>query len=175
MRNKSQTGFTLIELLLVVAIIGMLSTIILSSLGSSRSKSADALIQQELRQAQSQAELYYSSHSNSYGITNSINWCFASGASGLSTVFMDSTVENIVQKAAFAGFGTISGSRLTYTACGSDSGTQSYAIAVTLKSSNTSAWCVDSSGKSKLETGLPATSVGAESAMALSASGLLCK
>lgn len=47
---KKQKGFTLIELLVVVSIIGVLATIILSSLNEARTKSKEARALQTMRQ-----------------------------------------------------------------------------------------------------------------------------
>ena len=58
-KNKSGAGFTLIELLVVISIIGMLSTIVLSSLGSARAKSRDANRKASLVQLSRALELYY--------------------------------------------------------------------------------------------------------------------
>lgn len=63
-RNK---GFTLIELLVVVAIIGILSGIVLTSLGDAREKAKDARIKSQLSSMRSQAEIYYDNNGQSYG------------------------------------------------------------------------------------------------------------
>jgi len=55
-KNK---GFTLIELLLVIAIIGILSSIVLASLSTARQKGADAMIVQTVTNMRAEAELYY--------------------------------------------------------------------------------------------------------------------
>jgi len=52
-------GFTLIELLIVIAIIGVLASIVLVSMGGARSKARDAVRQSDVRQIASAMELYY--------------------------------------------------------------------------------------------------------------------
>ena len=59
-RSRNWRGFTLIELLLVIAIIGLLSTVVLASLNSSRTKAKDSRRIQEIRELQKALELYYS-------------------------------------------------------------------------------------------------------------------
>jgi prepilin-type N-terminal cleavage/methylation domain-containing protein len=57
MTNKK--GFTLIELLVVVAIIGILATVVLSSLGEARTKAKDAAAKSALSNARVDLELHY--------------------------------------------------------------------------------------------------------------------
>ena len=65
--NKKQ-GFTLIELLVVISIISLLSSVILASLNSARSKARDAVRKSSLKQVQTALELYYNTN-NSYPST----------------------------------------------------------------------------------------------------------
>ncbi len=55
---RTQRGFTIIELLVVVAIIGLLSSVVLSSLAEARAKARDTERLQELRQVQTALEQY---------------------------------------------------------------------------------------------------------------------
>ncbi len=59
-------GFTLIELLVVIAIIGILSSVVLSSLNVARGKSTIASVKSNLANSRVQADLFYSSNSNTY-------------------------------------------------------------------------------------------------------------
>lgn len=54
-----QRGFTLIELLTVVAIIGLLSTVVLTSIGGGRIKARDARRLNDMNEIKKALELYY--------------------------------------------------------------------------------------------------------------------
>ncbi|MBU2104106.1 type II secretion system GspH family protein [Patescibacteria group bacterium] len=56
---RKTKGFTLIELLIVIAIIGLLSSIVLSSLNTARIKSRDAKRIQDLTQIRTALELHF--------------------------------------------------------------------------------------------------------------------
>lgn len=56
---KKQEGFTLIEMLVVVAVIGILSSVILTALGPAKEKAKDSRIIQEINQVRSLAETLY--------------------------------------------------------------------------------------------------------------------
>jgi len=59
MLKKSSAGFTLIELLVVISIIGLLSSIVLTSVNSARAKARDARRKSDLHTIQTALELYY--------------------------------------------------------------------------------------------------------------------
>lgn len=56
---KNKRAFTLIEMLVVVAVIGILSSVLLTALGPARDKAKDARIIQEVNQVRSYAETLY--------------------------------------------------------------------------------------------------------------------
>ena len=57
-KNKNDKGFTLIELLVVISIIGVLSSVVLTSLAEARGRARDAKWLTELKQIQTALALY---------------------------------------------------------------------------------------------------------------------
>jgi len=65
---KAKRGFTLVEILVVIAIIGILASIVLASLSTARAKGRDAKRVSDLKEVQLALELYYDSN-GSYPLT----------------------------------------------------------------------------------------------------------
>ncbi|MBU3668984.1 MAG: type II secretion system protein [Candidatus Taylorbacteria bacterium] len=80
---KRERGFTLIELLVVIAIIGILSSVVLASLTTARTRGTAAAIQNEMSNMRAQAELYYSTNSNTYGTATDCTSGVFNGTNGL--------------------------------------------------------------------------------------------
>jgi type II secretory pathway pseudopilin PulG len=95
--KRSNLGFTLIGLLVVIAIIGALSSVVLAALNSSRDKSANAAIKQNLANARAQAEIHYEVNNGSYNpnvcanTTTGINkfWTAVDSINGSNAVICD--------------------------------------------------------------------------------------
>lgn len=129
--KSSPRGFTLIELLVVISIIGLLSSVVLTSLSTARAKAQDATVKRNLSTVRHQAALYSSGALN-YGPTFSAAAC---PTSGTSMFYTDVTMRNAIIAAAAAGGGA--------TRCATDG--VDFAVSVKLNSS-TDHWCVDSRG-----------------------------
>lgn len=68
--QKNSVGFTLIELLVVISIIGLLSSIVLTSVNSARAKARDARRKSDLRTISLALELYYDKY-GTYAVAGS--------------------------------------------------------------------------------------------------------
>ncbi len=78
----SQNGFTLIELLVVIAIIGVLSGIVISSVGEARIRARDVARVAFVRELQNALELYHNDFGNYPTLVSwyNLNRCPAQGA-----------------------------------------------------------------------------------------------
>jgi len=65
--GRRQAGFTLIEMLVVVAIIGLLSSVVVVGLGSARQNARDARRISDIRQIQNVLEVYYADSTKGNG------------------------------------------------------------------------------------------------------------
>lgn len=126
MNNK---GFTLIELLIVIAVIGILSSVVVVALTSARNKAGNVSVKTNLYTIRNQAEIYFS---NNQDYTN---------------ICSDGVVVSAINTAINAGGDTGNVS----TRC--NGGSTAWAVNVTLRVAEGSNiyWCVDNSGASKGE------------------------
>jgi type IV pilus assembly protein PilA len=70
---KARKGFTLIELLIVIVIIGILAAIAIPKFSATREKAYFKAMMSDLRNLQSQQELWYSNPANDYSYAASID------------------------------------------------------------------------------------------------------
>jgi prepilin-type N-terminal cleavage/methylation domain-containing protein len=152
-KPNSKQGFTLLELLVVVAIIAIISSVTLIALRDSRNKGADAAVKSNLNTIRGQSEIFYSNNDNSFlpsgGSAFGLATCPIYNASGTNMLSKDQTIANAITEAVKRGSNGSScyNSYLTW------------AVAVGLKSSATTSWCVDSGGISKQVTLAPASAI----------------
>jgi prepilin-type N-terminal cleavage/methylation domain-containing protein len=70
----SKRGFTLIEILIVVAIIGLLASVVLVGLGAFRTRGRDARRIADLRETQNALELYYTKNQRYPALGGGESW-----------------------------------------------------------------------------------------------------
>lgn len=132
-------GFSLVELLISITIIGILSTIILSSMSNSRARAYDSKTKQQLSSFRTAAEIYFTNQTpNSYGPVS------ASCSQGL---FNDVDPTN-----GTPGLYIAAGSLPLDTQVVCQSSDSAYAVKATMYSGN-EYWCVDNKGSSRLISG----------------------
>lgn len=158
-KNKKSAGFTIIELLMSIAIVGILASIILVAVNSSRTKGKESSIVSNISNIRAEAALYFTDYNGSYGSSNNLNLanCTSNGntaSTGLA-VFYHPDIERFITAAAELSGGQIvnpgtATATVTRTTCRKYN--QTWAIAVTNASGN-GAVCVDHTNKVKKYTG----------------------
>ncbi|MGQ0560264.1 MAG: prepilin-type N-terminal cleavage/methylation domain-containing protein [Gemmatimonadota bacterium] len=97
---KKREGFTLIELLIVIVIIGSLAGIAFPKFGKTREKAYFKAMMSDLRNLQSQQEVYYSNPAN--------NYTYASAAGSLTDFATSQGVTVAISTAGQTGWGATS-------------------------------------------------------------------
>jgi prepilin-type N-terminal cleavage/methylation domain-containing protein len=151
---NTKKGFTLMELLVVVAIIGILASVVIAVLGTGKKKGEDSAVQSNLHTVINQAELFQTDNGNSYlpagGSTFGIAACPVYNASGTNMFQVNKVVADAIAEATIRGNGN---------AC-YNSSTQ-WAIAVGLKLNSGTSWCIDNAGASRQVNSAPASAINA--------------
>ncbi len=136
-------GFSLIELLIVVVIVGILTGIILSYISENKIKGSDASVKSNLATIRSVAEIFYSDNGNSYlptgGELLNISSCPAYNTEGTNMFSKNKIIADAIKEATFNGNNGVCYNSVN-----------KWAIAVGLKSSVETSWCVDSSGAGRI-------------------------
>lgn len=148
--SRRRDGFTLIELLVVVAIIGILASVVLVSVGNARTKGSNAAIKKNLQNAIPQGEVLFNTRNAS---PNTYTGACTNGViAGETTVI---GIGGFVLAAARAsglisyGINNVPAASTSVATCNENA--NAWAAEVPLKTPG-QVWCVDNTGKSKLET-----------------------
>ncbi len=160
---KTQKGFTLIEILIVIAIIGILASIVLTSLGSARVRANDAKVQAQLSAMRQQAEVLFGENQN-YGTANTIDTdtystvddpvfrCGNGGGGSSGQLFTDPATTGLPENLYNLLYNIPVGYK---TFCYSDpsgggvGNTTAWAITAEAPLEESVSWCVDSTGAAK--------------------------
>ena len=136
---KKSLGFSLVELLIVITIVGVLSTIVLNSLSTSRAKAYDSKVKQQLSSFRTAAEMY----SNNQSPTGY----------GPATIGCDGGMFNNMDASnGTPGLYIAEGNLPDFADVECRSTDSAYAVKATLYSGN-EYWCVDSKGASRAISG----------------------
>ena len=121
--SKKQKGFTLIELMVVIAIIGLLASVVLAALASSRTSARDASRVQAVKELQKALELYRNANNGNYPCATAMPACAGNAAAGVAinastsnpaktaiAAFFQPQAETAIASAAVAGSASLTSS-----------------------------------------------------------------
>jgi len=148
-RNKRFSGFTLIELMVVVSIVSLLSSVVLASLNTARTRAADAVIKEDFSSIRSTAEIMYENLGLSYSNAGWIATTNCVGDNTSDTILQDLTIQNAIKHAGSLG------STINNVTCVILAG--SYKIAAKLKGPGY--WCIDNTGAARSIASVPGLSL----------------
>jgi type II secretory pathway pseudopilin PulG len=137
----------------VIAIIGILSGIVIASLNTARGKGKDAAVKGQLKQLQTQAELYYDtagSHPTAGAGTYSTAGTAASstGVACLAGTGIANSMFSNPSIATQIAIISANDAPNSTTACSTNSTGQNWAVSITGLNSSTGGYCIDNQGTS---------------------------
>lgn len=145
---KKNLGFTLIELLIVVAIIGILASVVLSSLNTARTKAIDVTIKSNLANARAEGQIFYDI-GNTFFTDDTNNVCLS-----IDGIFEIMTAAHVSATTT----ASITNGSQTPTTTNCNASVEAWVAQVPLKQldvfgtgSGVDYYCVDNSGASKIE------------------------
>ena len=152
MKIKFNKGFTLIELLVVVAIIGIMAAVVVAALNNARGKGGDAGIKANLRNASAQGEIFY--NTNTVAINTYTSVCTngtVGGSLGVGSFVLTAAKDDGLS--SYNINGVPSSPSQSVASCNDSAGAWAAEVPLSSASGTNQMWCVDSTGKSKQESG----------------------
>ncbi|MBI2096482.1 MAG: prepilin-type N-terminal cleavage/methylation domain-containing protein [Candidatus Taylorbacteria bacterium] len=151
-KSRAERGFTLIELMVIVAVLGLLASIIIASIRQSKLRAVDAALKSELGSLRALAEIYYDKDGH-YGVPYSGGGEPADcGSAPETTLFNDTAAASghngdirptLIEVMRLAGSALCASAHPT-----GGSVAESFAVETPLQSASGFKWCVDNSGYS---------------------------